>query len=376
MKKYLIVAPGYPSKENIYNNGFVHSRAKEYISNGLNIEVFSIEKNTKKNYEYEGVKVNTGTYEDLENILSKNKYEKILVHFGFKKILQTIRKVLPTIEIIMWVHGVEALGWYRRLFTFDIKKPHRFMGYILINTRQLMFIHKFIKKDTNTHFVFVSEWMKNILETDSLTKGKIKKYTIIPNVVNEKTFSYKEKKKEDRLKILSIRPYHSKKYANDLTVETIIKLSTSDLFDDLEFNIYGEGRLFNKTLEPIKNFKNVNIYNKFLNHNEIKKEHDKNGIFLCPTRQDAQGVSMCEAMSSGLIVISSNNTAIPEYLNNEIGYLCNNVDEMKNSIIEMHKDPNIFIKKSQLSSEFIQEKCSSKVVITKEIKLIENNYEN
>ena len=49
-----------------------------------------------------------------------------------------------------------------------------------------------------------------------------------------------------------------------------------------------------------------------------------NGIFICPTRQDAQGVSMCEAMSSGLVPITLYNTAIPECLPNDERLVNNN----------------------------------------------------
>ena len=65
---------------------------------------------------------------------------------------------------------------------------------MLFNTRQLIFMHNFIRKEKiNKEFVFVSEWMKNILEKDSLSKGKIKNYHIIPNVIDENVFNYIEK---------------------------------------------------------------------------------------------------------------------------------------------------------------------------------------
>ena len=240
----------------------------------------------------------------------------------------------------------------------------------MFNTRQLLFLNHFIRNNKNHEFVFVSEWMKDILENDSHTKGKIKKYTIIPNVIDNTIFDYNKKKETDRLNILSIRPYASKKYANDLSVETILKLSQKDYFNKLHFTFYGDGKLFDKTLAPIKDFSNVSINKRFLKQDEISKLHKQNGVMLIPTRQDAQGVSMCEAMSSGLVVITSDNTAIPEYMNNKAGYLCKNVEDMVNAVEDIYNNPKSFLKKSEYASEFINGLCAPEIVIKKELDII------
>lgn len=371
MKKYLVIAPGYPSNDNIYNNAFVHSRVRQYKERKLDVVVFSLDKKNADNYEYEGVEVVRGNYDRLIELLKNHVFEKILIHFGFKKIIKTVVKYSPDSKLLIWVHGTEALGWYRRLFAFDIKKPHRFFGYIFLNTRQLLFMNRFIRnKKIDTTFIFVSEWMKNILERDSFSKDKIKKYVIIPNVVDNKLFNYVEKKEIDRLKILSIRPYASKKYANDISVNTVLELSNKPFFKELTFTFYGDGKLFDSTLKPIIKFDNVHIHKRFLSQQEISSLHKENGIMLIPTRQDAQGVSMCEAMSSGLVPLTSNNTAIPEYVTEPCGYLTNNYHELADAIEELYHNSDKFLKMSKSTSEFIQSLCSPEVVIKKEIDLI------
>ena len=242
---------------------------------------------------------------------------------------------------------------------------------MIFNTKQLAFMHNFLKdKKIEKKFIFVSEWMKEILEKDSMSKGKIKNYEIIPNVIDDKIFNYNKKTKDQRLNILSIRPFASKKYANDLTVKAILELKKEPFFEKLKFSIYGDGKLFEKTIKPITGLKNVNITKKFLSQKEISKLHKEYGIMLIPTRQDAQGVSMCEAMMSGLVPITSNNTAIPEYVNNEIGYLTNNYKELAKAIKELYNNPNKFLEKSEKSNIFMKEKCSPDIVIQKEIDYI------
>lgn len=370
MGKYLLVVPGYPDEKDLYHNVFVHSRVKAYVKNGLNIKVFSVS-DIKSNYIFEDVKVKTGNYIDLEDEIKNNNYDKILVHFGWKKIINAILKVNSNAKIVMWVHGVEALGWYRRIFLFNIKKPLDFMKYIVLNIRQLLFMRGLIRNNKlNIKYIFVSEWMKNILEKDTLSKNKIKNYAIIPNVVDTDLFKYQEKDEKQRLNILSIRPYTSKKYANDLSVKAVLELSKETFFDKLSFSFYGKGKLFNKTLEPLRAFNNVLIKEKFLTHEEISKLHRENGIMLIPTRQDAQGVSMCEAMSSGLVPITSNNTAIPEYVNDSVGYLTNNYKEIATSIKDLYNNPKKFIKMSTETSKYINKLCNPNIVIKKEIKII------
>lgn len=376
--KYLIITPGYPSEDNLYNNAFVHSRVKNYQEKKLDISVFSVNsKKSETKYYYDGVNVIEGNYESLTKHLKEKKYDKILIHFAWKKTIKTILKVCPTTPLIIWVHGVEALGWYRRIFTFSIKKFYRFFGYIIVNTSQMYFMHNLIKNaKINKEFIFVSEWMKEILEKDSFSRGKIKKYHIIPNVIDDKIFKYIEKAPNQRLNIISIRPYASKKYANDITVKAILELKKEPFFNELTFNLYGDGKLFNKVTKPLEGINNVKLHKKFLNQKEISEIHKKNGIILIPTRQDAQGVSMCEAMMSGLVPITSNNTAIPEYVNNESGYLTNNYLEIAESVKELYENPNIFLKKSKEANKQMLSKCSPKEVIKKEIKLIEQSSED
>lgn len=371
-ERFLVVTPGYPSTNNKYNNAFVHTRIKKYLEKKIDCVVFSISKNKQLNeYIYEDVIVKTGDHKCLEKYLKENDFSKVLIHFGWKKTIETILKVNKKMPLIIWVHGTEALGWYRRLFFFDIKKPYRFLGYIILNIRQMIFMHYLIcNKDINKKFVFVSNWMKDILEVDSFSKNRIKNYEIIPNVIDEKMFNYVEKSSDMRLNIFSIRPYASKKYANDISVKVVKILSEKEWFNKLHFSFYGDGRLFDKTLEPLKEFKNVSINKKFLSQQEISSLHKENGIVLIPTRQDAQGVSMCEAMSSGLVPVTSNNTAIPEFVDNKSGYLCNNPTEMANAIEEMYYNIEIFKNKSKNAHLKINNLTKSDIVIKKELDYI------
>lgn len=368
----LLITNMYPKEGDYYRNAFIHRRVinyKKYMPK-IDIIVFVLDNKLKEqnNYSFESIDVIEGNQERLLSLIEQKKPKKLLIHFLDRYMMKVIEKIHFKIPTLIWVHGAEALGWYRRLFNFNIKD---FPRYMLQNTRQMFCFRRFIKlsKDKNVTFIFVSEWMKRILEIDTLSQ--IDNFEIIPNPIDNELFRYHQKSSDLRKKILLIRPFASKKYANDIAINAILHLSEKQLFKDLEFTIYGKGKYFDSLVKKIEKFDNVKIFNKFLSQSEIAKVHKENGVFLCPTRQDAQGVSMCEAMSSGLVPITSNNTAIPEFVeHNQTGLLTNNFCEIASYIEYLYHNPNEFLRLSSNTSKSIMKKCSSSVVIERELKLI------
>lgn len=369
--KYLLITNMYPKENNLYRNAFIHRRVKGYLEYNSNLEITVFVLNNKleqiNRYVFDSVKVIEGNKKILTKLVSEKNYDKLLVHFIDRHMMDVICRNNFDIPILVWVHGVEALGWYRRLFNFNVKE---FPKYVVQNTRQMLKFKQFIKKskEKNVTFIFVSNWMKKVLEKDTLEK--IKNYEIIPNVIDTGLFKYNDKSPELRKKILLIRPFASKKYANDIAIKAIKYLSSWEHFSDLEFRIVGEGKYFKTLTSKLKKYKNIFIQNQFLSQYEIANIHKEYGVFLCPTRQDAQGVSMCEAMSSGLVPVTSNNTAIPEFVDKESGFLTNNPMEIAKAIKKLYKNPEMFNQMSKNASRKINVKCGKDNTIAKELELI------
>jgi len=379
MEKYIIVVPGYPSETNTYKNAFVHTRVKNYVKMGLNLEIFSVNiklfatRQNKWEYVYDGIAIEQGSIKDLICKLKSCNFDKILIHYGIKKIISSIVKAVPTVPLIIWFHGVDIISWHRRLYNLRASNIIKFTGYAMLNTVQRLYLKKFLhENEPFVHCVFVSNWLKNVAELDIHSAGRIKNYSIIPNVIDEKVFLYHPKKEQERLKILSIRSYESKNYANDLTVKTIQALAVKPFFNDMQFTICGEGRLWNSITKKLKKYPNVSLIRKYFNHNEIVQLHRQHGIILMPSRQDTHGVSTCEGMSSGLVAISSNNSAIPEYIPKDCGYLADDYQGLVNAIEDMYYNPEKFLEYSKKSSDYILSKCASYIVIKNEISLIKS----
>ncbi|WP_163527369.1 glycosyltransferase family 4 protein [Halobacillus ihumii] len=369
---FIILTHQYPKKGNLYRSGFVHQRVTEYIKKGYNTDVWVLDNNkpSVESYTFEGVNVYEGNTEAFNNFLEKNIIHRVLVHFLLEPTIYALSQMRKNIPVLIWVHLYEATSWERRLFDFeDIK----FLKYIKDNIKLLRAYKRFNENTKlNVTYIFVSKWIKNTAEKD--IKTKFSKTYIIHNYINGDLYNYVEKSTEQRKKILSIRTFQSKKYANDITAKVIKLLSNHTEFQDLEFALYGKGKHFNKIQKSLTKFSNVKMHNTFLSQGEISKLHKEYGLFICPTRQDSQGVSMCEAMSSGLVPITSNNTAIPEFVKqNETGILGNNSKQMADSILNLYNNPEKFIRISKSASENIITQSGLTATIEKELNAIINS---
>lgn len=367
--KYLIISNGYPSENNLYNNAFIHRRVKSYNSSDVSIFVLNENISTTKSYIYDDVQVTEGNTNELKYILDKQKPKKVLVHFINILMMRALEEAKYKGDILVWIHGVEGLGWYRRLFNFEFRT---FLKYMYNNQKQRKTLRNFTKRYVKQlHFIFVSNWMKDVFKSD-VYNGNIK-FSIIPNTIDSDLYTFESKPIEQRKRILLIRPFASKKYANDLAIDSILELSKKDYFHELEFLIVGEGKYYETLTSKVQEFSNVKLVNSFLTQGEMAIIHKEYGIFLCPTRQDAQGVSMCEAMSSGLIPITSLNTAIPEFVTNEVsGFLTKNAKEITQSIETIYYNPELFHEMSLNATKEIQLKCSNEATIEKEWELIDD----
>ncbi len=373
----LIITPSYPSLENKYFGAFVHSRVAAYQKENMKFDVaccFYYQGVVK--YNFEGVNVLKLSFDKLRQLLQSKKYNRILVHFFDSRYAQVLDATdLTDTKLFLWVHGPETLYWDWPEFStryFDKK-------YEITETDRKVFesndsLIKRYNEKSNVSWVFVSNWIKE--RSEELINVKFNNYYVIPNLVDDKNFRFVPRKPEHRKKIFFLRRFDNiDKYAIDINIRTIVELSKRPFFDDLEFNIYGIGDFYNQLINPVKNFKNVHLYPQFLSHEEIAKIHQENGIALFATRYDSQGVSMCEAAMSGMVVVSSLNDAIKEFLPNDKNILAPTEDYVKYAdIIErLYYNPDEFCKLSQECHDKVYSKCSFNETVNKEIELFKNN---
>ena len=373
----LVLSNQYPSPDNLYRNMFVHKRMTAYKADGYVFDAMRMNIYAKDEFsEFEGINIVEGQSEVLDNILSNGMIDTVCIHFLDRQMWEVLKKVGNNIRILVWVHGAEIQPWWRREYNYnteaELEKAKKESA-----VRMQFWSEVFNEiENMNIHFVFVSQYFADEIFEDNKIQLPKNKYSIIHNCIDTEMFAYEGKKPEQCKKLLSIRPYASNKYANDLTVKCILELSKRDYFDDLEFLLIGNGELFDDVLKPLKKFKNVTLKKTFLRQDEIAKMHKDYGIFITPTRMDAQGVSRDEAMSSGLVPITNAVTAIPEFVDENCGILAPGEDymSMAEGIERLYKDPEYFSRLSKNAAARVRRQTSKEYTIDKEIELIVNKF--
>ena len=370
--QHLVLTNHYPSYDDLYRNGFVHSRVAAYADRGLKVDIFRLRKDEAPSYhEFQNVDVITGAHDALQKLLACGHYKTILVHFLDEAMWQALEHHIDRVRVIVWVHGAEIQPWYRRDYNY-VNESERSAAKVQSEHRMRFWRGLLRNIPKNLQLVFVSKYFAEEVMEDLGFRLPESKYHIIHNPIDTDLFAFHSKPVEQRKKILSIRPYASRTYANDLSANAIIELSTKPWFKELEFRMVGDGKLFEEVLGPLRQFDNVIIERRFLSQPEIASLHREYGVFLCPSRMDTQGVSRDEAMSSGLVPVTNLIAAIPEFVDESCGILAGPNDAMAlaEGIAALYEDPDLFSRKSRAAAERVRQQSSKEVLAAFELKLI------
>lgn len=374
--KYLLVANAYPSETKIYSNAFLHTRVKAYQEQGLDVEVVILSTRVVFDEQFDGVTVKYLDENQLADYVNTHHFETIMFHFMNLKMFEALKMFEREQRIVIWLHGFEAEPWYSRYYNFtetnktfltqlERKDTH-------YEKQKEMF--KALYQMDNVTFVFVSRSYKE-LYVDPYIGVVPERYHIIPNLINTDMFPYYKKDGNARFSICNIRPYTAKNYANDITRDVILALSKKRYFNQLQFHLYGDGKLFKELTAPLKKFNNVHLNQGFVKPSDISLVHQESGIYLGPTRHDSQGVSLCEAMCSGLVPISNDIGAIAEFVEHgKTGFLArrDNVQDMVDYIERLINDEALFLQMSDYAHRSIVNLLNKERIVNKEIEVIQH----
>jgi len=364
----LLLTNHYPKYDDLYRNGFVHSRVKAYRERGVQVDVFRLRSNEITRYhEFQNIDVVTGGQRALRKLLNTGRYQRVLVHFLSPEMWNVLERY-PSLLKIVWVHGAEIQPWHRRYFNYQ-NEQERAKASRESDKRMAFWRGILNPMPDNLKLVFVSRYFAEEVFEDLGFRLPDQKYAIIHNPIDTELFSYKAKSPDQRKRVLSIRPYASKTYANDLSVKAILELSRQSCFEDMEFRLIGDGKLFDETLEPLRKFSNVIIEQRFLTQKEIAGYHKEYGIFLVPSRMDSQGVSRDEAMASGLVPVTNAVAAIPEFIDEHCSILAEPEDAtgLADGIVAIYNSSDLFKSLSKLASDRVRKQRALNVIILTEI---------
>ena len=370
----LLVTDAYPAYGDFYRNGFVHTRVKGYRERGHDVTVFVLRPNVETSYrEYQGVNVITGSPDILQELLATGHFDHILVHFLNQFMWPVLSRIRGQVPITVFVHGYEVQPYWRREFNYG-SEAERKSAIALSEKRMQLWREVAASASEDVDYVFVSHVFREQAMSDFRSLGfelPAGSTEVISNPVNTTLFPYVEKDPELRKKILLIRPFVSRTYATDLAVAAVVALSSEPWFSELSVRVIGDGVLFDEDTAPLRGMPNVEIERRFLPQSEIAKLHREFGVFLVPTRQDTQGVSRDEAMSSGLVPVTTGIPVISEFLSEEEGYIAppEDADGLADAIRHLYHHPEAFVAKSRAAAARIRRTVASSIVIPQEIAL-------
>lgn len=333
MKRIAIVSSRYPTGDQPYNHMFVHARARQYVRAGMNVDVF-VPSGTTSSYRIDDVPVHREPSRKIARRLES--YDLIAIHLLHLKPNpalsgEPVYRVLKTgaTPTLLFLHGVEVQPLrFRRREDIVLRNPVSIARWLYHDFWRLPKFAKIIEElmtgPTRFGVVVPSRWFQSEAERGiGFSLGDV--VSVIPNGIDTERFAYIDPRAGNDSRILSIRPlYRGGKYAVDLALKTFQGWDCG-----LMLSLYGSGPDADWVRQQVRSLMpaNVNLHVGFLRPGDIPPVHSEHAIYLGVTRLDAQGVSMCEAMASGLPVVSFAIDAIPEFVEHGVsGYLADPFD--------------------------------------------------
>lgn len=150
---------------------------------------------------------------------------------------------------------------------------------------------------------------KELLQTNSNTYSE----EITVSLLNDEDFYFrKDTMKNDKINLLFVgRLSPAKGLLNLLNV-------SKSLGNKYKINIAGDGPLMETLLEEVNknNLNNIDLLGSIAHNGKLKKLYEASDIFILPSLTENFPKVICEAMATGLPVISTNVGAIPDKLTN------------------------------------------------------------
>lgn len=369
--KVLIITSDYPSEENKHTYGFVHSRAKIYVKNNHKVFVF-VPSDKPSKYVYERIPIFRTSLDMINITIDEYDPDIIAVHapsYRWLKILGETKR-----PIVTWFHGTEVLinAFHHYIAPFGFKNNVRKMRDILFNTCRNLKMRRLLLH--STAIVYVSQWMKKMAEL-YLMKRHPNSF-VIPNPVDTELFKpFEGHKSKVLFNAISVRALEWK-YGLDIAIRAFSNLET-------KLTIIGGGSL-EKYLKGLakKCNSNVEFITGGIEHEKLPMLYSKYAFFVAPSRTEAQGVAMCEAMACGLPVVATRVGGIPEFVKDRVnGLLVPPEDYLKlrEAMKLLASNNYLYDSLCENAREYVVKNLSDTVVYEKEyavLKSAQNFYDN
>jgi len=373
-KSLLILAHNYPTKEGDYGGLPIARRIPFYLESGYKVSVLipSTKRNQRHLTTEEGVEIFFTPLKELERTAKKVGASQLAIHSPTPELSLGAKKLMLDLPTHIWIHGFEARSWRELKFDFSNEEIAKDGKKLDITDVERQWALSELFKNPEITKIFVSEFM--LSKAEEFVGTPVTSPNVIHNVIDPQLFPYRPKSEDMRNRICSVRNFEKRNYGTDLMSKAILELTTMPWFSNLRFEIYGDGRHYDQDTRPFRSLPNIKLNRSFIGSETLSKVFERNGIALLPTRWDSQGMLNGEAMCSGLVPVSNNVTAIPEFISPKQGVLgdSENYEQLAQGIAELVENPDKFLEMSELSSRRAFSQCHPDVTVQKEIDIFDS----
>jgi len=363
----LVISPNYPSSVNKHSYGFVHARNKIYKKKGievltyvpLDLYPFHLSDVKPIKYCYEGILVIKDRLISLKRIIRVFDPDMLAIHSPNPYILRFILEF--KLPVIVWIHGAEVLisAFHHYIPPIGFEKNLERAVISILQFFRNFLLRKYLQRVDA--IIYVSHWMRRIAEKYLLMKHP--NSFVIPNPIDTNLFRPLNIKK--RKEGVTIRALEWK-YGLDIAIKAFAK-------SEIPLTIVGRGSL-ERYLRKLARKINANV--KFVTHgiphNELAQFYNQFIFFLAPSRTEAQGVAMCEAMASGLPVIATKVGGIPEFVKHRYNGLLVPPEDpisIRKAVKMILADQALYEAMAKNAREFVVKNLSSEIIFRKEFSI-------
>lgn len=222
-------------------------------------------------------------------------------------------------------------------------------------------IEKFVYKNADKIIITSKKDQEFIINNFKINPEKI---AVINNYIDTNLFIKKENNKNKKNKLVFVGRFNQQKNLFNL-LEAVNNLK-------VELNLIGSGELEKELKEKAKNIKmaQINFLGNILNEN-LPEKLNENEIFVFPSLYEGNPKALLEAMSVGLVILTTKVKGIREIVKHkENGYLVEtNSDSIKKGLEELLNNDELRNKISINARKTIEENFSFEKIIEKEINL-------
>lgn len=363
--RILVLAPNYPSVQNKYPYAFIHARNKIYKKYGHSVAV-GIPSDTFRKYDYEGITVIRAPLQAIVQYVNIFDPDFIAIHVPCASLVNSLKASRR--PIIVWIHGAEILigAFHHYIPPFGIRNALRKLQDIPLDSLRDLRLRKSLM--SVNAIVYVSNWMRRVSERYLLMKHP--NSFVIPNPVDIELFKpmFPHKLYSEIFDLVSVRSLEWK-YGLDIAIKAIGGEKS------IHLRVVGKGSL-EKYLENLAKIchSNVTFITEGIEHDRLPEFYNRSMAFIAPSRTEAQGVAMCEAMACGLPVVATKIGGIPEFVKDHFNGLLappENPSKLRTAIKILTSKSDLYDLLSQNAVDFVRENLSHRRIYQKEHEVFE-----